>query len=82
MRAMAGAEYLISGSVPLRAGYRYDAGAESHALSAGVGYVERSFSADAAVRRVVSGDKATAIVIGVTLHLEASGLTPSPANAF
>jgi hypothetical protein len=30
------------------------------------------------VRRIVSGDKATAIFFGFTYHLEASGLTPSP----
>ena len=82
LRAMGGVELLIDDSVPIRAGYRYDAGAESHAVSAGVGYIERAFSAEAAVRRVVSGDKATAIVLGVTLHLEASGLTPAPASAF
>jgi hypothetical protein len=79
---MAGAEILVADSIPIRAGYRFDAGAESHALSAGVGYVERSFSADAALRRVVSGDKATAVVLGITLHLEASGLTPGPASSF
>ena len=82
VRAMGGAEFLVEDAIPIRAGYRYDAGAESHAVSLGLGYVERSFSADAAVRRVVSGDKATAVVLGVTLHLEASGLTPSPSNAF
>ncbi len=82
VRAMGGAEFLVEDAIPIRAGYRYDTGAESHAVSLGLGYVERSFSADAAVRRIVSGDKATAIVIGVTLHLEASGLTPSPTNAF
>lgn len=82
LRAMGGAELLIADSIPIRAGYRYDAGAESHALSVGAGYVERTFSADAALRRVVSGDKATAVVLGITLHLEASGLTPAPASAF
>ena len=82
VRAMGGAELLVDDAVPIRAGYRYDAGAESHALSLGIGYVDRSFSAEAAVRRIVSGDKATAVVLGVTLHLEASGLTPAPSNAF
>lgn len=79
VRAMGGAEFLVQDSIPIRAGYRYDAGAESHAISFGIGYVDRSFSADAAVRRVVSGDRATAIVLGLTLYLETSGLTPAPA---
>lgn len=82
MRAMGGAEVLVGESVPLRAGYRYDEGAKSHAISGGLGYVDRSFAADVAVRRVVSGDAATAIVLGFTVHLEATGLTPAPANAF
>ena len=82
VRAMGGAEVLVGESVPLRLGYRYDEGADSHAISGGVGYVDRSFAADMAVRRVVSGDKATAIVLGFTVHLEATGLTPAPANAF
>ncbi len=81
-RAMGGAELLLEESVPIRIGYRYDGGAESHAISFGIGYVEKSFAAEAALRRVVSGDTATAVVLGLTLHLEASGLTPSPANAF
>jgi len=82
VRVMGGAEYLVAGAVPLRVGYRYDDGLESHAVSAGLGYVDRSFSADAAVRRIVSGDKATAIVFGLTLHLETSGFTPSPSSEF
>lgn len=81
-RAQGGVEFLVEDAIPIRAGYRYDDGAESHAISFGIGYVDRSFSADAAVRRVVSGDQATAIVLGLTLHLEASGLTPAPSNAF
>ena len=82
IRAMGGAELLLADSVPIRVGYRYDAGAETHAVSGGIGYTDTTFSCDAAVRRVVSGEKATAIVIGLTLHLETSGLTPSPSNSF
>jgi opacity protein-like surface antigen len=82
VRAMGGAELLVGESVPLRAGYRYDDGAESHAVSGGLGYVDRGFAADVAVRRTVSGDTATAVVLGFTVHLEATGLTPAPANAF
>jgi hypothetical protein len=31
---------------------------------------------------VVKGDVATAIVFGFSIHLEATGLTPSPADTF
>ena len=51
-------------------------------MSLGIGYVEKNFSADAAVRRVVSGEAATAVVLGFTLHLESSGLTPGAADSF
>jgi len=78
VRAMGGIELLIADHYPLRAGYRYDDGAESHAVSGGAGYVAREFAAEVAVRRVVSGDAATAIFFGFTYHLEATGLTPSP----
>ena len=82
VRYMGGAEYLAGGSVPIRVGYRYDTGLEAHAVSAGVGYTDRSFSADVAARRYLGGDEATAIVLGLTLHLETSGLTPTPSNEF
>jgi hypothetical protein len=81
-RAMAGAELLFAGSVPLRIGYRFDTGADSHAVSAGVGYAQKTFAANASLRRVVSGDAATAVVLGFTIHLEATGLTPNPAQTF
>lgn len=82
LRAMGGFEFLAADHYPLRAGYRYDQGAKSHALSAGVGYIDKVFSAEVSVRRVVSGPKATTLVIGFTYHLESSGLTPSASDSF
>lgn len=81
-RYMGGAEYLVGGAVPIRVGYRYDTGLETQAVSAGLGYTDTQFSADAAVRRYISGEEGTAIVLGLTLHLETSGLTPSPSSEF
>jgi opacity protein-like surface antigen len=74
VRAMIGGEALLGDHFPLRAGYRYDQGAVSHALSGGIGYIDRLFGADIAVRRTVSGAQATAIVFGFTYHLESAGL--------
>lgn len=82
VRGMGGFEFLAGGHYPLRAGYRYDDGAKSHAVSGGVGYIDRAFSAEVAVRRIVSGDQATAIFFGFTYHVESSGLTPSAADGF
>jgi opacity protein-like surface antigen len=77
VRAMGGLEILIADHYPIRGGYRYDDGGKSHAVSAGLGYIDRTFAAEVAVRRIVSGDQATAIFFGFTYHLESSGLTPS-----
>lgn len=78
VRAMGGLELLLADRFAVRGGYRYDDGAKSHAVSLGAGYIERAFSAEAAVRRVVSDPGATAIFFGFTYHLESTGLTPSP----
>jgi hypothetical protein len=82
VRAMTGFEYLAGDHYPLRIGYRFDQGAESHALSAGLGYVDPTFSLDAALRRVIVGSAATAIFVAFTYHLEATGLASSGADSF
>jgi opacity protein-like surface antigen len=78
MRARAGFEALFADHVSARLGYRFDDGAKSHAISGGVGYIDRTFDVDAAVRRTVAGDTATAIVLGFTYHLDSTGITPGP----
>jgi hypothetical protein len=82
VRAMGGLEILLANHYPIRGGYRYDDGAESHAISGGAGYIDRAFAAEVAVRRIVSGDQATAIFFGFTYHLESTGLTPSATDSF
>lgn len=82
MRAMAGGELLLGDHFPLRGGYRYDDGAKTHSLSGGIGYVDTAFSAEIAVRRVVSGEPATAVVFGLTYHLEGNGLTQGETDSF
>lgn len=76
VRAMGGGELLVSDHVPLRAGYRYDQGAKSHAISGGIGYIDPAYTVDISVGRVVSGDAATIITIGFKYHVESSGLSP------
>jgi hypothetical protein len=82
LRAMAGTELLLGDSVVVRGGYRYDDGAKSHSGSLGLGYIDKAFSADLGVRRVLSGDVATAIVLSFTYHVEATGLTPTPSETW
>jgi hypothetical protein len=76
-RAMVGGEYLAADHVPIRLGYRYDQGVESHAVTGGLGYLDSAYSIDLSVQRTVAGPAVTAIIIGFTYHVENSGsLTP------
>jgi opacity protein-like surface antigen len=82
VRAMLGAEVMLGEHAVARGGYRYDDGAKSHSGSLGFGYIDKSFSADLGVRRVVVGDIATAVVLSFTYHVESTGLTPTPSETW
>jgi hypothetical protein len=82
LRAMLGTEILFGDHVITRAGYRFDQGADSHSASLGLGYVDKTFSADAGVRRVLAGDPVTAVVLTFTYHVESTGLTPTPSETW
>lgn len=87
MRMMAGGEVLLADRVPLRAGYRYDAGMRTHALGAGAGYVDRRFSIEVGARRDVAADHpSTLISVGLRFFIDSAGATGSgggdPGDAF
>ncbi len=82
VRPMLGLEGLFADHVAARLGYRYDAGQKTHALSGGLGYIDRAFDVNVALRRIVAGDVATTLVFGFTYHLEATGLAPAPSDTF
>jgi hypothetical protein len=77
-RFMIGGEYLLGDHIPLRAGYRYDAGGSLHALSAGLGYIGTEFGIEGGVRRTFGEDATTTIVLQLGYFLESSGLTRTP----
>jgi hypothetical protein len=81
-RTMLGFEYLAGDHYPLRLGYRYDQGAVTHALSAGVGYLDPQFAVELSARRSFGGRDFTApgttIVIELQYFLESTGITKSP----
>jgi opacity protein-like surface antigen len=81
-RIMAGLEGLFADHLAVRLGYRFDSGAESHAIAGGLGYVDRNFDLDVSFHRTVVGEGATAIVFGFTYHLDSSGLVPTTSDAF
>ena len=48
-----GLEYLASGVAPIRAGYRYDQGRDQHAVTGGIGFVQRQAGFHVSLRQVV-----------------------------
>lgn len=81
-RFMAGGEYLVADHFPLRAGYRFDQGADQHALSLGLAYVGTQFSVEGTVRRALASGGPTTFVVGLAYHLESSGLTRGSSDTF
>lgn len=82
LRAMGALELMLGDHAVVRGGYRFDQGAVSHSASLGLGYIDTTFSADLGVRRVLAGGAATAVVLTFTYHVESSGLTPTPSDAW
>jgi hypothetical protein len=77
VRAMGGGELLLGDHFPLRAGYRFDEGAQNHhAISGGFGYIDKAYTLDLSVGRVLGSDGATIITIGFKYHVESTGLAP------
>ena len=76
-RVGAGAEYVIAGMVPVRAGYRFDSGGKLHTISVGTGFVHPVFSVEASVKRTLSNPGATSMVFSIAYHLDSSGVTKS-----
>jgi opacity protein-like surface antigen len=78
LRYMLGGEFLVGEHFPLRAGYRYDDALKSHAISGGLGYLDQQFGVEMSVRRTVSGEASTTVVLGLQYFLESTGLTKAP----
>lgn len=57
-----GLEFLVGSSVPLRGGYRGDLARETHAITAGVGYVDAQVGFDIGLRQNVAGNKETRVM--------------------
>jgi hypothetical protein len=69
-RAGGGLELLVAGAVPLRAGYAYDTGRESHTVSAGLGYVVAEAGFDITMRRQVAGGDETELFAAVRYFVQ------------
>ncbi len=72
--AMLGGELFLGGHVPIRLGYRYDDGLKTHAISGGLGYVEKSWSFEVGARHDVAGDHpATMLVASIRFFYNPDG---------
>lgn len=60
-----GLEYLANGVAPLRFGYRYDQGREQHAVTGGLGFVDRQVGLHASVRHVLGDVAETTVMAAV-----------------
>ena len=77
-RLMVGGELFLANHFPIRLGYRYDDGMRTHAVSAGLGYIDRKWSFEVSARRDVVGDNpSTVIAAGIRYFYESSGGTPA-----
>ena len=82
-RLMAGGEVFIVDRFALRGGYRYDDGMKTHAVSAGVGYIDRRWSAELSGRRDVAGDHpATLFTVSLRYFYDAVGVPADEPDSF
>jgi hypothetical protein len=86
-RGMIGGELLVADRYPIRLGYLYDQGTKRHAVSWGLGYVDRSFAIDVGFRTEIvapSGDpwgKAFLFNVGLRYFYDSGG-APEQAAQF
>lgn len=75
---LAGELFLVN-HLLIRAGYRFDTGMKTHAVSLGTGYVDRRFSVELSARRdVVADNPATSFVLGLRYFYD-TGVAPDQA---
>lgn len=65
-----GFEYLSSGSIPIRLGYAFDAGRETHSVTGGLGYVDQKVGIDVSLRQQVSGGDDTIAMASVRYFIQ------------
>lgn len=74
VRAMLGAELFLADHFPLRLGYRYDEGNQTHALSGGVGYIGQQWSIEYSLRHdIVSDHPSTMMSLSLRYFYDSTG---------
>jgi hypothetical protein len=64
-----GAEFLLGGAVPLRAGYFYDSKRAQNTISFGIGYTDRSVGFDLALRQQLGGFGDTRLMAAIRYYV-------------
>lgn len=57
-----GGELLLGANVPVRAGYKFDAGRQDHFVTGGIGYMDQVFGVDVGLSQQVSGGSETYVM--------------------
>ena len=65
-----GFEYLTQGVAPIRIGYLWDQGRHQHAISGGIGYLNKQFSVQLSLRQYVAGSKDTTLFSAVQYFVQ------------
>jgi hypothetical protein len=74
VRVNVGGELFLGEHVPLRLGYRYDQGTNTHAVSAGLGYIGQQWSVEYSARRDIVGDHpATMMSLSLRYFYDSTG---------
>jgi len=74
LRISGGGELFLADHIPIRLGYRYDGGTATHAVSAGLGYIGKQWSAEYSARRDIIGDHpATMMSLSLRYFYDSTG---------
>ena len=77
-RVGGGVELFLANHVPLRAGYRFDAGQRVQSVTFGLGYIDKKFGIEASGRRdVVADHPMTSMAISLRYFYDAAGTANS-----
>jgi hypothetical protein len=83
MRLMVGGELFLADRFAIRLGYRFDDGTKAHAVSTGVGYIDRKWSIELGARRDVAGDRpSTLLNLSLRYFYDAVGVRQDEPDSF
>jgi hypothetical protein len=81
-RVSVGGELFLADRVAIRAGYRYDDGLATHALSAGLGYIDRKWSVELGGRHDANGpNPATMLALSLRFFYDGARMQAEEAEA-